>query len=60
MTVIWQSRVFFLTSKAHEEAEENRIEEAEADCENVLVDHCGHCKDKQHGGRSAAFLRHLE
>lgn len=49
-----------LTSKAHEEAEEHRIEETKANCKNVLMNHCRHCKHKQHGGWSAALLRDLE
>lgn len=54
--VLW----YFLTPKAHEEAEKNRIEEAKADCKNVLMDHRRHCKHKQHGCCSETLLRHLE
>lgn len=52
--------VWFLTSKAHEEAEEHRVEEAKADCQNVLMDHRWYCKHKQHGCWFETLLRHLE
>ena len=48
-----------LTSEAHEEAEEHRIEEAEADCKNVLMDHGRYRKHRQHGHCSETFPRHL-
>lgn len=54
------AELFSLTSKAHKEAKENRIEEAKADCKNVLMDNCGHCKHKQHGSWSETLLRYLE
>lgn len=52
--------VKILTSKTHEEAEKYGIEETEADCQNVLVDHCWYCEHKQHGRWFTALLRHLE
>lgn len=54
------TEVVALTPKAHKEAEEHGIEETKADCKNVLVDHCRHCKHKQHGYWSETPLRHLE
>lgn len=53
-------RCVFLTSKTHKKAEEYRIEEAKADCKNVLMDHGGHGEHKQHGHWSETLLRHLE
>lgn len=38
-------------SEAHEEAEEDGVEEAEADRQDVLVHHRGHGEHKQHGRR---------
>lgn len=52
--------VWFLTSKAHEEAEEYRVEEAKADCQNVLVDHCWYCKHKQYGCWFETLRWHLK
>lgn len=52
--------VWFLTSKAHEKAEEDRVEETKADCQNVLMDHSWYCKHKQHGRWFETLLRHLE
>lgn len=52
--------VKILTSKTHEEAEKYGIEETEADCQNILVDHCWYCEHKQHGRWFTALLRHLE
>lgn len=55
------NNIFFkLTSKAHEEAEEDRIKEAKANDQNVLMHQCRQCKHTQHGCWSETLLRHLQ
>lgn len=51
---------FSLTSKTHKKAEEHRVEKAEADGKNILVDHRRNSEDKQHGRSSETLLSHLE
>lgn len=58
--IVRSEEIFSLTSKAHEEAEEHGVEEAKADRKNVLMDHCRHSENKEHGSRSETFLGYLE
>lgn len=49
-----------LTSKAHEEAEEDGVEEAKTDGQNILVYHSRHGEDEQHGHCTETLSGHLQ
>ena len=49
----------YLTSKAHEEAEEDGVEEAKADSQDVLMHHRRHGEHQEHGRRTETLPGHL-
>lgn len=54
-TLSWE-----LTSKAHKQAKENWIEEAEADAQNILMHSSRYREDRQHSCCSELLTKELE
>ena len=48
-----------LTSEAHEEAEEDRVEESKADRQDVLMHHRRHGEHQEHARRTETLPGHL-
>ena len=53
-------QLVLLTSEAHEQAEEDRVEEAKANGKNIFMNHRRHGEHKKHGGCTESHPRHLE